>query len=123
MKSLVKTIVFSSAMVAMTAANAAILTTPPLNSHATQHAHCTLANVSAKPVQVINVEAIGTSSTVLGSSGEFTIQPGEIVNVIAIDSVDVFCRFNIKGSAKAVRAALNVEDAAGNQMIMVIPAT
>jgi hypothetical protein len=108
----------------VTAAHATVLTAPALNSEGSQHFHCTIANLSTKPLLVQKVEFIdGDSGAVMYDSGEFTLDPGASTSTIGSDSYNGYCRFTFKGSAKKVRAGMNLHNAAGDQVVAYYPAT
>lgn len=112
-------------LVAVTSAQATVLTTAALNSEGTQHFHCTIANLNTKALTIQNVEFINgdTGAMLYEYGGEFTLAPGASTSAIGADTYNGYCRFTFKGSAKKVRAGMNVHNAAGDQVVAYYPAT
>lgn len=113
-------------LAAVGTAQAAVLTTTPLNSDAStaQHFHCSITNIGTKPIVVQNVEFInGDTGVVDSSSGEFTAQPGVSLNNVNGEISVGYCRFTFKGSPKKVRAGMTILSADGTQAILYLPAT
>lgn len=124
MKPIKQAVLAVAVSMAAGAAQAVVLTTPPLNSEGTQHFHCTLANLNTKDLVIQNVEFIdGDTGTVSSSTGETTLGPGRSENMIGTDTANGYCRFTFKGSAKKVRAGMNVHNTAGDQVVAYFPAT
>lgn len=112
-------------LAAVTSAQATVLNSAAVNSEGTQHFHCTIANLNTKPLLIQNVEFIdgNTGAMVYEYGGEFTLAPGASTSAIGADTSNGYCRFTFKGSAKKVRAGLNLHNAAGDQVVAYYPAT
>ena len=113
-------------LAAVGTAQAAVLTTAPLNSDASnsQHFHCSITNIGTKPIVVQNVEFVnGNTGVVDSSSGEFTAEPGLSLNNVNGEINVGYCRFTFKGSPKKVRAGMTILSADSTQAILYLPAT
>ena len=76
---------------------------------------CSAVNVGSKPIASVTVEIIDTSNGLVWGGGSRTctdLEPNAACRpgVGCIGSAEVYCRVTVKGSKKAIRAALTPDD-------------
>ena len=104
------------------AASAATLFTPSMLVAGTDDFDCELVNVSSGDLTV-QIQALNLVGSVLSESGEITLGPGNMSNVVVSNPATfAYCKFTVQGSKRKVRAAAHRVAALGSSSLNSLPA-